>query len=540
MPEPQAPRTGADALVRRLAEHGVRHVFGYPGGQLTPIYDALYRQGEVRHLLARHEQAAGFMADGYARATGRPGVCLAVCGPGVFNAATSLATSFTDSVPVLLLSGQVPRAGRGLRSGYYHENDQLSACAGMTKARALVEDVTALVPELDRAWTTLTEGRPGPVLFEVPLDVLRADLPAGAWPPLPPAPEPLEPRADDIDDLAAVVQAWRRPLLLAGGGVVSAGAESLLAALAGRLGAPVFHTAMGKSALPSDHPLAAGLPWHRATSDLTDMASFFSPLFAEADGLLAVGCRFTQLATGGWTLSLPPSLAQIDVDVAELGRHYATACAVHADARLALRALLAALPPEPRPPWAGPAAPRPPWRLPGADLVTPLRRALPRDAIVVGDITRLAYVMLAGFPIYQPRTFLHPAGFVAMGYGLPAALGAKAAHPDRTVAAVLGDGCFMMCGMELATAVQERLPVVVVVVNDGSLTLIKAIQQRRYEGRCLGVDLLNPDLGLLARAFGVRYQYAEDDAAFEAALREAVAAEEPALIEVRPADARGA
>src|SRR5438270_11778455 len=181
-------QTGADLVVRRLRDHGVRVVFGYPGGQLTPLYDALYRDGGIRHVLARHEQAAGFMADGYARATGRPGVCLAVCGPGVLNAATPLATAFTDSVPVLLISGQVPRAGRGLRSGYYHENDQLSACATLTKCRLRAEDVAEVVPLLDRACTALTTGRPGPVLIELPLDVLRGEAAAEPWPALPPAP----------------------------------------------------------------------------------------------------------------------------------------------------------------------------------------------------------------------------------------------------------------------------------------------------------------------------------------------------------------
>jgi len=295
---------------------------------------------------------------------------------------------------------------------------------------------------------------------------------------------------------------------------------------------------MGKSAVPSDHPLAAGLPWHRATSDLTNMASFFSPLFTEADGLLAVGCRFTQLATGSWTMPLPKSIAQIDVDHAEIGRHYRVTAGVCADARLALQGLLEELPPEPRHPWAPPPDTRQAWRLPGMDLIGPLRRALPRDAIVAADITRLGYIMLAEFPVYQPRTFLHPAGFVAMGHGLPAALGAKAAFPERAVVAILGDGCFQMCGMELATAVQERLPVVSVVVNDGALTLIKAIQQRRYESRFLGVDLLNPDFGTFAQAFGVPYWRTDDDAAFEAALGEALAADAPALIEVRPGDAR--
>jgi acetolactate synthase-1/2/3 large subunit len=165
--------------------------------------------------------------------------------------------------------------------------------------------------------------------------------------------------------------------------------------------------------------------------------------------------------------------------------------------------------------------------------VSALRRRLPRDAIVAADITRLSYILLSEFPVYQPRTFLHPAGFVAMGYGLPAALGARAAFPDRAIVAVVGDGCFLMSGMELATAVQERLPVVVILVNDESLTLIKLIQERRYEGRYLGVDLKNPDFALFARAFGVRAWQVDSDAAFDQALQEALAANEPALIEVR-------
>jgi acetolactate synthase-1/2/3 large subunit len=526
----------ADLLVRRLRDLGVRQVFGYPGGQLTPVYDALYREPALRHFLARHEQAAAFMADGFARATGRPGVCLAVCGPGVFNAATPLAASFTDSVPVLLISGQVPRAGRGPRSGYYHENDQLAACATFTKWRARVEAPEQLVPLLDQAWAALTTGRPGPVLFEVPVDVLRAEIHAEPWPD-PPAPPQPPPPDERLVELARLVGGWRRPLLLAGGGVVSAGAEALLARLAERLGAPVLHTAMGKCALPASHPLAAGLPWFRATSDLTNMADFFSPLFAQADGLLALGCRFSQLATGSWSLRPPASLAQIDIDPEELGRHYPLQLGVPADVGVALRHLLAALPPEPQRPWA-PLVPRgEPWGLPGLDVVGPLRRTLPPDAIVAADVTRLAYVLMRELPLDHPRTFLHPAGAVAMGYALPAALGAKAAWQGRKVVAVVGDGGFLMSGMELASAVQERLPVVVLLVNDNALTLIKATQQRRYAERYIGVDLRNPDFALLARAFGVRYGRADDEGALEAALGTALADVEPALIEVRPADA---
>ncbi len=545
-------QTGAEILVSALHDHGVRHIFGYPGGQLTPIYDALYREPAIRHILARDEQAAGFMADGYARATGEPGVCLAVCGPGVLNAATPLATAFTDSVPVLLISGQVPKKGRGLRSGFYHENEQLEACTTFTKWRASIDDVQAIRPQVDLAMAALTGGRPGPVLLEIPLDVLRAEGGfSHSQQTMVAAPAP---KSGEIEALANLVQAWRKPLILAGGGVISAGAGDLLVHLAERLGAPVFTTLMGKCAIPSDHPLAAGLPWFRATSDLTEMGPLLSPLFAQADGLLAVGCRFSQVSTGNWTLPMPPALAHIDIDRTELGRHYPLTLGINSDAKTALRRLLELLPADRRSPWtkvvtlsaakgldssAGKILrcaqndKREPWRLPGLDLLGPLRRVLPQDAIVVADITRLAYIMLAEFPVYQPRTFLHPAGFVAMGYGLPAALGAKAAFPNRTILTVVGDGGFLMSGMELATAVQEKLPVIVVLINDNCLTLIKAIQERRYEGRFLGVDLANPDFGLFAKAFGVPYWLAASDGDFESALKEALERKETALIELR-------
>ena len=522
---------GADLVVRRLREHGVRQVFGYPGGQLTPLYDALHRDGVIRHILARDEQAAGFMADGYARATGKPGVCLAVCGPGVNNAVTPLATAYTDSVPILLLSGQVPRAGRGLRSGYYHENDQLAVCATCAKATLRAEEVSQIPWLLDRAFHEMTERRPGPVLLEVPVDVLRQPA-ASDWPAVPSAPTAIAPAASEVEGLARMLAGWKRPLILAGGGVASAGAEPALRELAERLGSPVFHTGMGKCSLPGDHPLAAGMPWNRGTSDLTGMEHFFSPLLAEADGLLALGCRFTQMATGSWALKLPAQLAHIDIDPAELGRHYRADIALAADARATLEQLLAVMPASRRQPWTRTAWHSEPWQLPGIDLVPAFRRALPRDGIVVADICRLSYIMLVEFPVYEPRTFLHPAGYVSMGHGIPAALGARAAFPDRPIVAVVGDGCFLMSGMELASAVQEKLPIVVVLLNDGSLTLIKAIQQRRYNERYLGVDLLNPDFGLFAKAFGVRHQSVADADTFEGALRDAIGRSETTLLEV--------
>lgn len=532
MAESEGKITGADVLVRGLRDHSVRVVFGYPGGPLMPLYDALCREPAIRNVLARDEQAAAFMADGYARASGEPGVCLAVCGPGAFNAFTPLATAFTDSVPVLLISGQTPLKGRGVRTGYYHENNQLDAAATLTKWRQVIEQPQDIYRLLEQALAAVTDRRPGPGLLDVPVDMLASELPRMPVPLQATIPLPPRAQAADINSLADRVGAWKKPLLLVGGGAIGSGANPLVVQVTERLGAPVFHTLMGKGAIPSDHPLCYGLPWHQATSDLTNMTPFISPLFAEADGMLAVGCRFSQVSTGNWTVPQPKDLIQVDIDKNELGRHYRVSLGIQADARQVLRVLHAALPSQHRPPWAPPKPGRPPWRLPGVDLVGPLRRVLPRDGIVVADVTQLAYMMLADFPVYEPRTFLHPAGFVSMAYGIPAAIGAKLAKPERPVVVVVGDGGFMMSGMELATAVQEKVPIVVVLINDRGLSLIRAIQDRRFGSRHFGVDLVNPDFGQFARAFGVAYWQAREDSAFEAALREALAANAPALIEV--------
>lgn len=526
--------TCAEVLVQRLKQYGLNVVFGYPGGPLAPLYDALYHEPGIRHVLARDEQGAGFMADGYARATGRPGVCLAVCGPGVYNAVTPLATAFADSVPILLISGQVP--SRDPRSGFYHENDQLRVCEPISKAQFRVERAEEVRSVVDRAWQAMVTGRPGPVLLEVPGDVLRQPCPAPSLVPVPPLPGPVRPCEADLEAAAACIRSWQRPVILAGGGVISASATEELQRLAERLGAPVFHTLMGKTAIPGDHPLAAGLPWKEGTSDATDMLSRMSPLLSAADGMLAVGCRFTQVTTGTWAMPVPASLVQMDLDPTEFHRHYRATVTVAGDAREALRGLLERLGGPNRPAWTDPRPPRQKWTVAGRDLAGAIRRAVPKDTIIAADVTRLAYVMLVEYPADGPRTFLHPAAAVSMGFALPAALGARVAFPDRPIVAVMGDGGFQITGMELATAVQEKLPVVVVVVNDSALTLIKALQHRKYGGRFLGVDLKNPDFGQLAAAFGVRHLSADDEAGLEASLRSALelaSKGESVLVEMR-------
>ncbi|MBI2194798.1 MAG: thiamine pyrophosphate-binding protein [Planctomycetes bacterium] len=529
--------TGAELLVECLALHGVKVVFGMPGGHTASVYDALYHRPSIRHLLVRNEHAGAFMADGYARATGTPGVCLVAAGPGLANCVTGLGVAYSDSVPLLILSGQMPRAALGIPRGYYHEMDALKVTAALTRWNATVGSADDIPGHVARAFEAMTAGRPRPVHLEFPVDVLKEKTSARPQKAAPSSPAPVDVRA--VEEAAECLDRARRPLILAGGGVVAAEACPALLEVAEILRAPVLTTPMGKGCIADDHPLAGGMTFNRITSDLTHMREHLSRLPELADAVLAVGCRFSQLATGNWEMPLPPDLIQIDVDEQELGRNYPVRVALHAHARRALEVLVESL----RSRGADTASrdwpsilrslPRPErWRISGLDLVPILRRVLERDAIVACDITRLYYMMLANFPTYAPRTFLHPSGFISMGYGLPGALGAKAAFPDRTVLAVAGDGGFLMTCQELACAVQERLHVVAVVVNDRCLSAMKGIQNRSFGGRHIAVDLVNPDFVKLAEAYGALGLRVHREEEFEPALRRAFSTDRPAVIEV--------
>jgi len=535
-----ASLTGAQLLVASLAKNGVDTVFGMPGGQTAGIYNALFGQQAVRQVLVRNEQAGAFMADAYSRATGRPGVCLVTAGPGLTNTATALGTAYSDSIPMLVISGQIPRQAIGTGRGYYHEMDNLGFTSSLTKWSAAAQSADDIPGLVDRAFLEMATGRPRPVHLDIPIDVvdeLSQAMPQAAQPPITQRPSASETELGEATDL---LKNARRPLLIAGGGVVSADACAELIELATSLGAPILTTPMGKGSVPDDHPLSAGMTFHRITSDLTGMKENLSPLTKHADVVLAVGCRFSQLATGNWDLELPGSLVQIDIDEQELGLNYPTTVGLCADAKMALSTLRSSLlghsSQAAESAWKTvrcniPEVDR--WQIDGFDLAPILRRVLDRDAIVACDITRLYYMMLANFPVYTPRTFLHPSCFIPMGYGLPAAIGAKAAFPDRQVIAIAGDGGFMMTAQELACAVQAEIHVVTILVNDNCLSAMKGIQNRRYGGKNIAVDLVNPDFVQFAESFGalgLRVQKLEE---FEPALRAALSAGRPAVIEVQ-------
>ncbi|HYL79168.1 MAG TPA: thiamine pyrophosphate-binding protein [Candidatus Acidoferrum sp.] len=524
--------TVAEYLVRFLAAQGIRVVFGMPGGHTLPLYDALAGQRRLRHVLTRNEQGAALMADGYARASGEVGVCLVTSGPGVTNALTGIGVAHGDSIPVLLLSSQVPSAGVGREGGYFHEMDQLAVTAPLTKWNARADKAGDVPGVMAEAFRRLRTGRPRPVHVEVPADVLAQPC-AGPIERIPAGPAPTL-DAEAIQRAAELLLSAERPLILAGGGAV--GARRELLALARALAAPVVTTAMGKGVVPETHPLSAGLTWRDITPDLLDMESLFSPLLFRADALLAVGCRFTQLATGNWSMPMPPRLVHVDVDPTVIGRRYEAAVGIVGDAAEALSALLGAMKdgtrPRRSPGWTREAAAARAARPPLRPFLVTLRETLPPEAIVAADVVRIAYPVLGEFPVSRPRSVISSVGFFAMGHGLPGAIGAKLAFPGRPVVALAGDGGFLMTGQELATAVQASVPVVCLVVNDGSLTAIRILQDKHY-GRRFAVDLKNPDFAAFARACGAQGLVVRRPRELAPALRGALRARRPALLDLR-------
>ncbi len=525
-------RTGGEWVVAALEAEGVRHVFGIPGVHNLAIYDALLRQDRITHVLARHEQGAGFMADGYARASGRPGVVAVTTGPGATNALTPLVESHAGSQPVLLIMSDVPSALVGQDMGALHEvPNQIECFRPVSRWADALRNGAEIPGAVQGAFHLFRTGRPGPVTLSIPTDLLTAPVEAR----LTPAGEGRRPPCDVglVEEAARCLARAQRPLLVAGGGVIAADATGELQALARRLEAPVITSVMGRGAIPEADPLWLGvLPNQRATKAALEAA----------DVILAVGCRFSHRSTKGLLLNLElrpdQALIQLDLDPRTIGRMHAAAIGLLGDARDGLAGLLRALPNDgARAAWDWTALhrardARSPRYTPAVDgLLRALRAALPADAIVVGDQTGLNYWMEWHFPIWMPRTFLYPIGSATLGYGVPAAIGAKVAWPDRAVVAVVGDGGFLFTGAELATAVKYQLPIVFVVMNDQDYGAIRYLQSRLY-GRTGEHALAGPDFRALGRAFGAEVYRAEDVGAFRTALDKALAHPGPTLVEV--------
>jgi acetolactate synthase I/II/III large subunit len=519
--------TGAQALVRALVGQGLDTLFGLPGVQLDWLFDALYdARDAIRVYHTRHEQATAYMADGYARTTGKVGACAVVPGPGVLNASAGLATAYACSSPVLCVTGQIDSRAIGAGFGLLHEiPHQEAVLASITRwsgrARAASE-----VPDLVRqAFKQLRSGRPRPVALEVPPDVLQG---VAEVHPLAPAPIELNPGdPDHIRRAAELLRRAERPVIYSGGGTLAAGAWNELRDVAELLEAPVVMSVDGRGALADTHDLAH--------TGVTGQA-----LVREADVVLGVGTRFWQPARV-WGFAPGAAVIRVDADDAELDRVCTPTLGIQGDARLVLSRLRELLDGAPAPPArrqelrARKAAAAEQLRAfePQASFATAIRAALPEDGITVNDLTQVTFFATVGFPVYAPRTFIGPGYQGTLGSAFPTALGAQAGNPDRAVVAVAGDGGFMYAASELATQRQQALNVVSIVFNDGAFGNVKRTQQQAFSGRLIASDLLNPDFAALARLFGIDAERVETPTQLEGALRAALAARAPALIEVR-------
>jgi thiamine pyrophosphate-dependent acetolactate synthase large subunit-like protein len=543
--------TGAQALIATLRAYDVETIFGIPGVHTLPIYDAMRAEPGLRHVLARHEQGAGFMAEGYARISGRPGVVCTITGPGATNVATPLADAYADSIPLLVVSTGPGRASQGHFRGELHGmKDQLGALAALTGWARAVESVEEIPFALQDVFRIMRSGRPRGAYLQIPLDLLEVEAEIEVPAPAPAVTELNEAAHAAIGAAARVLCEARSPLIVAGAGVTFAGANEHLARLAELLQAPVLLGGKSHDVLPDDHPLVIPARGYspRVLAALVEESDVVlvvgSKLGAQRTGTTVLeGGKLRTLRTRDSGLPLPSQLIHIDIDPAEIGHNYPAQIGIAADARLALDALLTALDGQPLRALARTHAVAEVRDLlrqrvrhaygESVALLDSIREALPRHGIVVADMTMLGYASGQYLPVYQPRTYVHPSELCSIGCGLPLALGAQLAAPEQPVVALCGDGGFLLNAGELATAVQEQLPVVTVIFNDATYTAVKSDQQHRFGARYIATDLLAPDYVALARAFHARAVRAESPQALCEAIGSALRdARGPTVIDV--------
>jgi acetolactate synthase-1/2/3 large subunit len=511
--------TGAQALVKSLETQGVDVIFGLPGGAILPVYDPII-DSPIRHILVRHEQGAGHMAEGYAQVTGRPGVAIVTSGPGATNIVTPLANAYMDSIPLVVVTGQVPTSAIGTDA--FQEADITGITMGVTKHNWLITDAADIPRVIAEAFHVATTGRPGPVLVDMPKDVSNATM-KWYWPEtldLPGYRPPSTPAAGLVTEAAALIASARRPVLYVGGGVLKARGSAALRELAELTGIPVVTTLMARGAFPDSHPLCLGMPgMHGNYTAVTAMQ--------QADLLIALGSRFDDRVTGKVDAFAPRAkVVHIDIDKAEIGKVRRPEVGIVADARLATEALVQALAPRaaageleisrlddwlrqirewqerypltydesPEPPATSGASPngRPPFLKPQFVLET-LRDNTPPGTILASGVGQHQMWASQYWGFEEPNTWVNSGGLGTMGFAVPAAIGAKVGRPDAMVWAVDGDGCFQMTAQELVTASSERIPVKIAILNNAYLGMVRQWQHMFYEERYSEV-YLSPDL----------------------------------------------
>jgi acetolactate synthase-1/2/3 large subunit len=520
------PVTGGGAIVSALIDHQIDTVFGLPGAQIYGLFDALaQQQPTIRTIGARHEQAAAYMAYGYARASGRPGVYAVVPGPGMLNTGAALLTAYGANAPVLCLTGQVPSSYLGRERGHLHElRDHLGVLGALTKWAERIEHPTQAPLLVARAFQEMLSGRRGPVALEAPWDVFTREARVARQAPLPLFPNP-EPDSDQIQAAATILATAKAPMIFVGGGALAA--SEAITELAERLTAPVVSFRAGRGVVSDDHPMG-----------LTIASG--ARLWRHCDVALAIGTRL-EVPEMRWH-HRPPGLklVRIDIDPGEMRRVPADVCIV-ADAEPAVRALLPELSRQGvrtsgrahEIAEAKSAVARAMQEVqPQVDYLRVIREILPADGFFVDEMSQAGFTSWFAFPVYRPRTFVSSGYQGTLGFGFPTALGVKACFPDRSVVSITGDGGFMFAVQELSTAVQYRINLVTIVFNNSSYGNVRRDQQQSFGGRLLGADLTNPDFVKLAESFGVVAHRVASPRALKPALEQALSASAPRMIEV--------
>ncbi|HEY3313939.1 MAG TPA: biosynthetic-type acetolactate synthase large subunit [Bacillota bacterium] len=528
--------TGAQALFKSLLEEDVEVIFGYPGGQVLEIYDAL-PQFPIRHILTRHEQGAVHAADGFARATGKVGVCLATSGPGAANLVTGLATAYMDSTPLVALTGQVSTALLGRDA--FQESDLTGITMPITKHNYLVKDPADLPRIIKEAFHIASTGRPGPVLVDIPRDVQMGKV-TFRYPSevsLPGYKPTFYGHPAQITQAAKALGAAERPLILAGGGVTSSGAHEILMDLAEKLSIPVVSTLLGLGTIPADHPLFLGMLGMHGTYRANRAVH-------EADLLLAVGTRFSDRVTGPTDqFAAKAKIIHVDVDPAEIGKNVQVDIPVVGDARQILEVLTDKVG-ETKPDVAEWLAEIRSWHADGQSEVDDespvnppaairwIAEAAGQEAVIVTDVGQHQMWTAQHWPVRRPHTLISSGGLGTMGFGLPAAIGAKVGRPDAPVVLITGDGSFQMNVQELGTMAAEGIALKIFLFNNGSLGMVRQWQDLFLNGRLSQINLRGwPDFIRLVEAYGLKASRVERHGQLKSVLKTAMGTPEAHFVE---------
>ncbi len=523
---------GSEIIIECLKEQGVDTVFGYPGGTILNLYDELYKHPEIRHILTSHEQGASHAADGYARATGKVGVCFATSGPGATNLVTGIATAYMDSVPLVAITANVSTTLLGKDS--FQEVDIAGITMPVTKYSTIVKDINKLADTIRRAFSIAKSGRPGPVLVDVTKDVTAAVCEYRKVKPRVVRPVVDKITQDDLDRAAKMINKSVRPYIFVGGGAVKAEAEKEVRELAHKIQAPVCDSLMGKGVMPADDPLYMGMLGMHGTKGAN------LGVYA-CDLLIVLGSRFSDRDVGDTkNFARQAKILQIDVDPAEIDKNVPVQASVSGDLKVVLEYLLPRIEAKDIPEWLEEMAKKRKLttdrvtgkKLTGPYIVKEIYRATEGKAVICTDVGQHQMWAAQYYRYTEPRTLLTSGGLGTMGYGLGAAIGAKCGCPDKIVINIAGDGCFRMNMQELATATRHDIPVIEVVVNNHVLGMVRQWQNLFYGQRYSHTTLRDKvDFIKVAEGLGAKTWKVKTPEEFKKAIREAIKANAPAFID---------